>query len=111
TRMGVLHLPWRVIGTGMVLAVLTWILASRRPALAAARMSVHAALAGRPEPPKAAHRSALPGVILLLAGPALLVLSGGWGHNGGTATLETLGAMTPPITPRLLPPPFCLPPL
>src|SRR5215467_1872577 len=85
-RIGVLHLPWPVIGTGMALAVLTSILASR--------MSVHAALAGRPEPPKTARRSALPGVILLLVGPALLVLSGGWGHNGGTATLETLGGMT-----------------
>jgi putative ABC transport system permease protein len=107
-RIGVLHLPWPVIGTGMVLAVLTSILASRRPARAAARMSVHAALAGRPEPPKAARRSALPGIILLLAGPALLVLSGGWGHNGGTATLETLGGMTATIIGGLLLAPFCL---
>jgi putative ABC transport system permease protein len=107
-RIGVLHLPWPVIGAGMVLAVLTSILASRRPARAAARMSVHAALAGRPEPPKAARRSALPGIILLLAGPALLVLSGGWGHNGGTATLETLGGMTATIIGGLLLAPFCL---
>jgi len=107
-RIGVLHLPWPVIGSGMVLAVLTSILASRRPARTAARMSVHAALAGRPEPPKAARRSALPGVILLLAGPALLVLSGGWGHNGGTATLETLGGMTATIVGGLLLAPFFL---
>jgi putative ABC transport system permease protein len=107
-RIGVLHLPWPVIGTGMVLAVVTSVLASRRPARAAARMPVHAALAGRPEPPKAARRSALPGVILLLAGPALLVLSGGWGHNGGTATLETLGGMTATIVGGLLLAPFCL---
>jgi putative ABC transport system permease protein len=107
-RIGVLHLPWPVIGAGMVLAILTSILASRRPARAAARMSVHAALAGRPEPPKAARRSALPGVILLLAGSALLVLSGGWGHNGGTATLETLGGMTATIIGGLLLAPFCL---
>jgi putative ABC transport system permease protein len=107
-RIGVLHLPWPVIGTGMALAVLTSILASRRPARAAARMSVHAALAGRPEPPKAGRRSALPGIILLLAGPALLVLSGGWGHNGGTATLETLGGMTATIIGGLLLAPFCL---
>jgi putative ABC transport system permease protein len=107
-RIGVLHLPWPVLGTGMVLAVVTSALASWRPARAAARMSVHAALAGRPEPPKAARRSALPGVILLLAGPALLVLSGGWGHNGGTATLETLGGMTATIIGGLLLAPFCL---
>jgi putative ABC transport system permease protein len=31
-RIGVLHLPWPVIGTGMVLAVVTSVLASRRPA-------------------------------------------------------------------------------
>src|SRR5262252_5607514 len=107
-RIGVLHLPWPVIGAGMVLAVLTSILASRRPARAAARMPVHAALAGRPQPPKAAHRSALPGAILLLAGPALLFASGGWGHNGGTATLETLGGMTATIIGGLLLAPFCL---
>ena len=107
-RIGVLHLPWPVIGTGMVLAVLTSILASRRPARAAARTSVHAALAGRPEPPKAAHQSALPGVILLLVGPALLFASGGWGHNGGTATLETLGGMTATIIGGLLLAPFGL---
>src|SRR5262249_52713226 len=95
-RIGVLPLPWPVMGTGMVLAVLTSILASRRPARAAARMSVHAALAGRPEPPKAAHRSALPGVILLLAGPALLVLFGGWGPQRRTPPLGTLGRHTPP---------------
>ncbi len=107
-QIGLLHLPWPVIGTGMVLAVLTSILASRRPARAAARMSVHAALAGRPEPPKVARRSALPGTILLLAGPALLFASGGWGHNGGTATLETLGGMTATIIGGLLLAPLCL---
>jgi putative ABC transport system permease protein len=107
-RIGVLHLPWPVIGTGMVLAVVTSALASWRPARAAARMSVHAALAGRPEPPKAARRSALPGVILLLAGPALLVLSGGWGHNGGAATLETLGGMAATIFGGLRLAPFLL---
>jgi putative ABC transport system permease protein len=107
-RIGVLQLPWWVIGTGMVLAVVTSALASWRPARSAARMSVHAALAGRPEPPKAARRSALPGVILLLAGPALLVLSGGWGHNGGAATLETLGGMAATIFGGLRLAPFFL---
>jgi len=107
-RIGLLHLPWPVIGTGMVLAVLTSMLASRRPARVAARMPVHAALAGRPEPPKVARRSALPGTILLLAGPALLFASGGWGHNGGTATLETLGGMTATIIGGLLLAPFGL---
>jgi putative ABC transport system permease protein len=110
-RIGVLHLPWPVIGAGMFLAVLTSILASRRPARAAARMPVHAALAGRPEPPKVARRSVLPGVILLLAGPALLVASGGWGHNGGTATLETLGGLTAAVFGGLLLAPLCLPAL
>ena len=35
-------------------------------------------------------------------------LSGGWGHNGGTATLETLGGMTATIIGGLLLAPFCL---
>ena len=107
-RIGLLHLPWPVIGIGMVLAVVTAILAARQPARAAARMSVHAALAGRPASPKPARRSVVPGVIALLVGPALLLLSGGWGSNGGTATLEALGGMIATIFGGLRLAPLCL---
>ena len=49
-----------------------------------------AALSGRPAPPKAAHRSALPGIILLAVGLLLLVFSGGWGASGGKGLLLLL---------------------
>ena len=47
-----LHLPWWLIVTGMVLAVATATAAASRPARAVARISPHAALAGRPESPE-----------------------------------------------------------
>ncbi|MCW2905804.1 MAG: hypothetical protein JWL68_593 [Actinomycetia bacterium] len=103
-----LHLPWWLIATGMVLAVVTAIAAASRPARAVARISPHAALAGRPEPPRAAHRSAVPGIVLLLIGPGLLILAGGWGHNSGTSTLETLGGLVATTCGGLLLAPFCI---
>ena len=103
-----LHLPWWLIVTSMVLAVGTATAAASRPARAVARISPHAALAGRPESPRAAHRSVIPGIALVLIGPGLLVLSGGWGHNGGTATLETLGGLVATIAGGLLLAPFCI---
>jgi putative ABC transport system permease protein len=107
-RIDPLHLPWWLIAAGMALAVLTAIAASRRPARAVARMSVHAALAGRPEPPRPARRSVVPGTILVLGGVVLLALSGGWGHNGGPSTLETLGGVVATIFGGLLLGPFCI---
>ena len=68
-------------------------------------MSVHAALAGRPAPPKPARRSVVPGVIALLAGPALLLLSCGWGSNGGTAALAGPGLAAEPRMQLALPSP------
>ncbi len=103
-----LHLPWWLIASGVILAVVTALAAASRPARAVARISPHAALAGRPEPPKAAHRSAVPGIVLLLIGPGLLVLAGGWGHNGGASTLETLGGLVATTCGGLLLAPFCI---
>ena len=48
---------------------MTSALASRRPAKAMAAVPVVAALSGRPAPLKAAHRTALPGLIVLAVGP------------------------------------------
>jgi putative ABC transport system permease protein len=67
----------------MALAVVTSILSARRPARSAARLPVVAALSGRPAPPKAVHRSGVPGVVLLAAGAVLLAFSGGWSASGG----------------------------
>jgi putative ABC transport system permease protein len=80
------HLPWWALAIGIVLAIATSALASRRPAKAMAAVPVVAALSGRPAPPKAVHRSAPPGVIVLAAGLACLASAGGLnglaGYNG-----------------------------
>jgi putative ABC transport system permease protein len=77
-----LSLPWQVIITGMALAVITAMLAARQPARTVARVPVVAALAGRPPPAKAVHRSARKGLITLAAGLVLLLLPGGAGGPG-----------------------------
>ena len=71
------HLPWWAFAIGIVLAIATSALASRRPAKTMAAVPVVTALSGRPAPPKAAHRSALPGVIVLAVGLACLASAGG----------------------------------
>ena len=83
----VANLPWWAFGIGIVFAVATSALASRRPAKAMAAVPVVTALSGRPAPPTAVHRSALPGVIVFAAGLACLASAGGLngvaGGNGG----------------------------
>jgi len=84
------NVPWWAVAIGAMLAVATSVLASRRPAKAVAAVPVVTALSGRPAPPRAVHRSALPGVIVLAAGLACLAsagglngLAGGGGRDGG----------------------------
>jgi putative ABC transport system permease protein len=77
-------LPWWAIAIGGVFAVVTSVLASRNPAKAMAAVPVVAALSGRPAPPKAVHRSAVPGAIAFVGGLAFLAFSGGLaGPPGG----------------------------
>ena len=80
------RLPWWALAIGIVLAIATSALASRRPAKTMAAVPVVTALSGRPAPPKAVHRSALPGVIVFAAGLACLASAGGLngvaGDNG-----------------------------
>jgi putative ABC transport system permease protein len=104
-RIDPLHLPWWVIGAGMVLAVVTAVAAARRPAHAVARMPVIAALSGQPAPPKAARRLAVPGIVLLVVGPALLALSGGWGSSGD---LQAFTGLVASILGLLFVTPACL---
>ena len=84
------NLPWWAIGVAIVLAIATAIVAARRPAKAVARIPVVAALAGRPARPKAVHRSAVPGLILMAVGVAALAFSGGWAGNSGSDALFLL---------------------
>ena len=78
------HLPWWAFAIGIGLAIATSALASRRPAKTMAAVPVVAALSGRPAPPKAVHRSALPGVIVLAAGLACLASAGGLNGVAGS---------------------------
>jgi putative ABC transport system permease protein len=84
--MGVLSLPWTVIGISMGLAVIATYAASSRPAKAIARTPIVAALAGRPPAPRRSRRFVIPvGVVLLIA--AFLLL-------GAAGTASTTGAGT-----------------
>jgi putative ABC transport system permease protein len=77
------QVPWWLIGTAMVLAVITATLAARRPARDAAQMSVVASLARRPMPPKPIARTAWKPAVLLAASVVLLLAGGGVAAGGG----------------------------
>ena len=97
------NVPWWAFGIGVVFAIATSVLASRRPAKTMARVPVVAALSGRPAPPKAVHRSALPGVIVFAGGVACLALTGGWtGAGGGRDALLLLVGLVAVIVGILL---------
>ena len=87
---GVFALPWNVIGPSIALAVLATYFASGRPARTIAKVPVVSALAGRPAPPKQLHRSAVPGVVVLVVAFFLFGVSGS-DHNGGGAPELVLG--------------------
>ena len=97
------NLPWWAFAIGVVLAIATSVLASRRPAKTIARVPVVAALSGRPAPPKPVHRSALPGVIVFAVGVACLAFTGGLagvagqGHAGQGRALLLLGGLVATI--------------
>jgi putative ABC transport system permease protein len=90
---GAFQLPWIVIGPAMALAVVATYFASARPARAITRLSIVAALAGRPAPPKRVHRSAIPGIILLVIAGFGLSYAGGSTGDGGGGAPELLGGL------------------
>jgi putative ABC transport system permease protein len=75
--MGVLQLPWTVIGISMALAIIATSFAASRPAKAIARTPIVAALAGRPPAPKKTRHLAVPVGIGFLAGAFLLLGAAG----------------------------------
>ena len=90
------NVPWWAFAIGAVLAIATSVLASRRPAKTMAQVPVVAALSGRPAPPKAVHRSALPGVIVFAVGVVCLATAGGLAGasgNGGSPALHLLAGL------------------
>jgi putative ABC transport system permease protein len=86
-------IPWWLVVATVVLAIATAILAARRPARAAARVPVMAALSGRPAPHHPAHRSALPGLLLLAAGDVMLLFCGGLGAGVSSNKFLQLGGI------------------
>ncbi len=97
------NVPWWAFGIGVVFAIATSVLASRRPAKTMAAVPVVAALSGRPAPPKAVHRAALPGVIVFAGGVACLSFTGGWaGAGGGSHALLLLAGLVATIVGILL---------
>jgi putative ABC transport system permease protein len=81
---GALALPWAVIIAAMVLAVVAALFAASRPARAITKVPIVQALSGRPAPPRQIHRSALPGIIFLVAAFLLLGYSGGTNNGNGS---------------------------
>ncbi len=84
---GVFQLPWAVIGGAMALAVVATYFAASRPARSITRLPIVASLSGRPAPPKQIHRSAVPGVVLLVVAALLFWYSGKSTGGGGLPEL------------------------
>jgi putative ABC transport system permease protein len=74
-RIDRLDVPWWLLGTGMLLAVVTATAAAWWPARAVARIPVTLALSARPPRPKPAHRSALVAGLLVVIGVVCLTLA------------------------------------
>lgn len=86
---GVLALSWPVVAAAMVLAILAAFFAASRPARAITKVPIVQALSGRPASPRQVHRSALPGIVLLVVAFLLLGYSGGTNRgNGSGGALE-----------------------
>jgi putative ABC transport system permease protein len=81
---GVFALPWTVVFVAMVLAVLAAYFAASRPARAVTKVPIVHALSGRPAPPRQIHRSAIPGIVILVGAFLLLGYSGGTGGGNGS---------------------------
>lgn len=90
---GLLALPWAVVGAAMVLAVLAAYFAASRPARAITRVPIVTALSGRPAPPRQLQRSAVPGIVCLVAAFLLLGYSGSTNGNGNGAPALVLGIL------------------
>jgi putative ABC transport system permease protein len=101
---GVFQLPWMVIIVAVVLSVAAAYFASTRPARAMTRISTVAALAGRPQAPRKLHRSAVPGIVCLVAAFFVLGAAGASGGNGGGAGELVIGFVVLTIAVVLLAP-------
>jgi putative ABC transport system permease protein len=83
-RIGVFALPWLVVALSVALAIVATYLAASRPARSITKVSIVAALSGRPAPPKQVHRSAVPGIVFLVIAFFLLGYAGSTGRGSGS---------------------------
>jgi len=91
---GVWQLPWVIIGSALVLAVLATYVAASRPARTITKVPIVTALSGRPAPPKPDHRTAVPGLVVLGIAFGLFSWAGS-NHGGGGGLLQVvLGFVT-----------------
>jgi putative ABC transport system permease protein len=105
---GLFSLPWLVIVLALALAVVAAFFAASRPARSMARVPVVTALSGRPAPPQRVHRSALPGLVLLVAAFILFGLSAGSGTGAKGNMLELVLGLIVLVVAMILLAPFCL---
>src|ERR1035437_6695451 len=103
-EIGAFALPWTVIAGALVLAVLATFFAASRPARSITRVPIVTALSGRPAPPKQVHRSAVPGVVLLVIA-AFLLSSAGKSNGAGPELIFGLVALVVAV---ILLSPLCL---
>ncbi len=88
---GVLALPWVVIVAAVALAVVAAYVAATKPARAVTRISIVAALSGRPAPPPPMRRTVVPGVVVAVVAFFLLGAAGASGGKGGGVLELVLG--------------------
>jgi putative ABC transport system permease protein len=81
---GMFALPWGVVAAAMVLSVVAAYFAASRPARSITKVPIVQALSGRPAPPRQIHRSALPGIVLLVGAFLLLGYSGSTNNGNGS---------------------------
>jgi putative ABC transport system permease protein len=102
-RIGRFNVPWWLIASGMVLALLTATGAAWWPARAVSRTSIVGALSGRPARPRPVHRSAALAGALIVAGVVCLAVAGDVADDTsvhwtnvvliGAGTLATVGGV------------------
>jgi putative ABC transport system permease protein len=104
---GMFAIPWAVVVPAMVLAVVATYFAAARPARSITKVPIVAALSGRPAPPKAVHRSAIPGVLVLVI--SFLLLSYAGSRNGGGGLFAVVFGLVALIVAVVLLSPLTLP--
>jgi putative ABC transport system permease protein len=84
----VFAVPWLVVGAAAVLALVATYVGASQPAREITKLSVVAALSGRPPAPRRVRRTALPGIAFLVLAFVLLGFSGAVAGNGNAGVPE-----------------------